>query len=144
METTFEVKIRLKSVIKHTDMGPETTVLHTKGVLYIKGGAYFLRYKEEMEGVGSVDHTVKIKGDEALILRTGAVSMRQPLKVGEALTGSYNSPYGQMETVTTLNRCEAGWQDKSRNGRLLISYDLVLQGQAVGRFTLTFKLEEVQ
>jgi len=144
MEKTLDVKIKLKSVIKHADMGSETAVLHTKGVLYIKEKTHFLRYREEVEGMGSVDHTIKIKEDEALIIRSGAVSMRQPLKIGEGLAGTYTSPYGQMDTVTTLHRCEVDWQDESGMGCLIIGYDLVMQGQAVGRFVLTFTLEEVR
>jgi len=144
METTLAVKVRLKSIMKHADGDSETAVLHTKGVLYIKGKTYFLRYREEVEGLGPVDHTIKIKGDEALILRAGAVSMRQPLKIGKDLAGTYTSPYGQMDTVTTLNRCEVDWNGKNRSGCFIIGYDLAMQGQAVGHFVLTFKLEGVR
>ena len=144
MSSAIKVEIRVKSEIKYVEMPLEQTLLHTKGLLNIKDETYYLRYEEEMEGIGPVHHTIKIKGDEALILRKGSVSMRQPLKIGEALEGTYQSPIGMMQTCTKMNQCGADWKASKGTGYLTLGYHLDLQGQAVGQFKLTFKLREAK
>ncbi|GGH87032.1 uncharacterized beta-barrel protein YwiB (DUF1934 family) [Pullulanibacillus pueri] len=144
MESQITVDIRLKSEMKAADMPLERTLLHTKGLLNIKDDVYYLRYQEEVEGVGSAHHTIKIKGDEALILRRGPVALRQPLKLGESLEGTYKSPVGNMQTVTHMNKCLVNWQGSKKSGYFVLGYQLSMQGQAIGQFTLTFKLREAK
>lgn len=123
------VNVRLLSTIKHTDTAAETLDIQTTGELTIKGEQPYLVY-EELQNEQAVKTTVKLNNDSALILRSGGVKMRLPFVKGELQTGSYDSGYGAMMITTNTKQLQFG------NGNFLVEYELLINEEVVGTYTL--------
>lgn len=128
---SIPVKINVKTTINNE----ETFELVVFGQYYQKNSASFLQYEEAAEE-GTVKTIVKIAGEEALILRSGAVKMRLPFQLHKTLNGSYEMPFGRFET-TTLTR-KMTHDDNSFD----ILYDFTLQGSPAGTYHLEITFQE--
>ncbi|HHY73812.1 MAG TPA: DUF1934 domain-containing protein [Bacillus bacterium] len=140
-----KIPIRLKLVTEIRDGAGRKELLTTKveGTLYSKEDATFLAYKEMMENVGEISNIIKIKTDEVTIIRSGGVSMRHTYKKGATTSGHYQSPYGMMEMVTKTENVDYTYSTKSQKAKLVLSYQLQMQGEWVGRHRLTFLIERL-
>jgi uncharacterized beta-barrel protein YwiB (DUF1934 family) len=125
------VKIKVKTTIDQQDSF-ELTVF---GRYYKKNSAAFLQYEEVTEE-GSVRTIVKVAADEALILRSGAVKMRLPFRLGKKVSGSYEMPFGRFETTTAAKRIEHS------DGAIDILYDFSMQGSQAGTYHLEITFQE--
>ncbi|WP_176222142.1 DUF1934 domain-containing protein [Tuberibacillus sp. Marseille-P3662] len=143
MEDKYDVDIKLNSTIERPDMPREATVSHTQGQLFIKDKTYYLRYTENMEGIGDVSNTIKMDDTEAVVIRKGPVSMRQHLVPGEETQGVYHNPFGQMTMVTNTKQCAILWDSGKAKGHIDLRYHLKIQGEPVGAFKLIFEIQEV-
>ncbi|EKN62973.1 DUF1934 domain-containing protein [Schinkia azotoformans] len=141
-----KIPIRLKLVTEIRDGAgrKELLTIEEEGTLYSKEDATFLAYKEMMENVGQISNVIKVKGDEVLIMRSGGVSMRQTYKKGATTFGSYQSPYGMMEMVAKTENIDFTNRIDSRKAKLILSYQLQMQGEWVGRHRLTFMIEKIE
>lgn len=144
MENQYRVHINLESVVDRPDSPQETTELKTEGQFYIKDEAYYLLYEERMEEGEAVRNTLKVTDREALVIRKGAVSMRQPLVEGEKTKGVYQNPLGNMHIETKTKQADIRWSQETASGQIVLRYDLNMENQPVGRFQLIFNLWEVQ
>lgn len=144
MSGKYDVQIQLKSTIDRADSPEEKTEVKTSGYFYIKNGAYYLKYKEEADAGEKISTTVKVLDDEALIIRSGPISMRQHLVPGEVTEGFYRNPLGDMMMSTKTHRCDAQWKPEEGVGTIKLSYDLDMQQQPIGHFQLIFTIWEVQ
>ncbi|SFB03434.1 DUF1934 domain-containing protein [Bacillus sp. cl95] len=139
---TISVKIHVKTAIHH-EGNEEVYELTTMGRYDKRDEALFLRY-EEIAEEGTIKTIVKISKGEALILRSGAVKMRMPFRIGEACIGSYETPYGTLSTLALANKIDhMDMTDTNRGGHVEIKYDLSIQGETAGTYhlQLTFKEE---
>lgn len=120
---------------------------HLEGQLYEKEDQTYIRYEEEPEGVGKIQNTLKIEAQQAKVIRHGAVTMNHTYQLGKTTTGWYHSPQGplEMETSTTkLQYVPIGEEELSAGkGKFLLSYDLRMNGQAAGSFTLEIRFKRV-
>ncbi|KEF38461.1 hypothetical protein M670_02087 [Schinkia azotoformans MEV2011] len=141
-----KIPIRLKLVTEIRDGAgrKELLTIEEEGTLYSKEDATFLAYKEMMENVGQISNVIKVKGDEVSIMRSGGVSMRQTYKKGATTSGSYQSPYGMMEMVAKTENIDFINRIDSRKAKLILSYQLQMQGEWVGRHRLTFMIEKIE
>lgn len=141
-----KIPIRLKLVTEIRDGAgrKELLTIEEEGTLYSKEDATFLAYKEMMENVGQISNVIKIKGDEVSIMRSGGVSMRQTYKKGAKTSGSYQSPYGMMEMVAKTENIDFTNRTESRKAKLILSYQLQMQGEWVGRHRLTFMIDKIE
>ncbi len=141
-----KIPIRLKLVTEIRDGAgrKELLTIEEEGTLYSKEDATFLAYKEMMENVGQISNIIKIKGDEVSIMRSGGISMRQTYKKGATTSGSYQSPYGMMEMVAKTENIDFTNRTESRKAKLILSYQLQMQDEWVGRHRLTFMIEKIQ
>ncbi|EIJ80269.1 hypothetical protein PB1_07907 [Bacillus methanolicus PB1] len=128
------VKIKIKTEI-HQDGNKETFEFITFGRYYQKGESSFLQYEEVLED-GRINTTVKISGQEVLILRSGAVKMRMRFQEQKTLAGTYETPYGVLQTSASTKRIY------KNTGFLEIVYDLQMQGQDAGTYHMTIRYEE--
>ena len=136
--------IQLKFVTNiHNGSQKENVAFETNGLYYLKGDTTYLSFVENQD-YGSVRTKVKIKDDEVLILRSGAVSMRHVYRNKEVTHGMYQNPAGNFEMVTRTNNIEYKWYNNSNKGKLFLAYSLQLQGESTGNYaiTITFKEEE--
>jgi len=142
---SVKIPIRLKLVTEiRDDAGrKELVTTQAEGTLYSKDDATFLAYKEIMENVEQISNIVKIKNDEVTIMRSGGISMRHTYKKGTITSGAYQSPFGSMEMVTKTENVDFTYPAKSRKAQLILSYQLQMEGQWVGRHRLTFLIEKL-
>lgn len=137
-EVTAAQPITVKTVTEIRHRGDKQMVsVEAKGYLYHKDDAMILTYEEEMPEAGRVKTTVKMKESEVVIIRSGAVSMRQVFRKGASTTGSYRTPYGTMEMETTTENIQSDWRDATEKGKLFLTYLLKIQGEETGRHCVT-------
>ncbi|MDE3840357.1 DUF1934 domain-containing protein [Bacillus methanolicus] len=132
------VKIKIKTEI-HQDGNKETFELITFGRYYQKGESSFLQYEEVLEE-GRINTTVKISGQEVLILRSGAVKMRMRFQEQKTFAGTYETPYGVLQTSASTKRINQSLYNNT--GSLELVYDLQMQGQDSGTYHMTIRYEE--
>lgn len=134
------VKVMLRTTIKN---GTETDTyeLITFGTKFNKGNALYLQYTEEDEN-GKTQTTVKYKEPEALLMRGGAVKMRQVFVPGEAMNGHYESMYGSMPMQTRTQAVRHEWEEEIREGRFVFRYELYMQGDLLGQYEMEIAYRE--
>lgn len=135
------VKIWVKTDVAH-EGEKETFELSLFGRLFQKDGSTFLKY-DEVQDEGVVHTIVKLADANALILRSGALKMRMIFEEGQLLNGSYESQYGTL-LVTTDTKTFTHKTDRTGTGRAELVYKLLMQGDAVGTYTMNihYELEE--
>ncbi|WP_245629830.1 DUF1934 domain-containing protein [Domibacillus robiginosus] len=135
------VKIRVKTNVAH-EGETETFELSLFGRLFKKDGSTFLKY-DEVQDEGVVHTIVKLADASALILRSGALKMRMIFEEGQRLNGSYESQYGTL-LVTTDTQTFTHSTNNAGTGRAELVYNLLMQGDAVGTYTMNihYELEE--
>ncbi|SFG23276.1 DUF1934 domain-containing protein [Sporolactobacillus nakayamae] len=101
------------------------------------GSSLYLVFSAEIADVGPADYTIRVSGKEALIIRKGASPMRQPLMIGQTMTGTYGTQIGHMETKATTEIIDSDTSDDSGVVRLV--YDLSVAGQSVGKVMLDYR-----
>lgn len=131
------VKVQLVSTIRHPNVQEETINIKTKGILTLKGEQYYLVY-EETQNEKTIRTTVKLSGQNALILRSGGVKMRLPLERGEFQIGSYETQYGTM--IITTNTKHLHFEV----GRFQVEYELIINEEVAGTYTLELTYTEAE
>ncbi|RYM05544.1 DUF1934 domain-containing protein [Sporolactobacillus sp. THM7-7] len=102
-------------------------------------GSLYLTFSDYIEEAGEADYTIKIKEDEAMVRRKGALPMRQRLFIGQPMPGTYEAPYGTIVSEATALKIEAFWDRSRRFGEARLVYEMVLGGQYVGQCRLDFR-----
>lgn len=131
------VKVQLVSTIRHPNVQEETINIKTKGILTLRGEQNYLVY-EESQNEKTIRTTVKLSGQNALILRSGGVKMRLPLERGEFQTGSYETQYGTM--IITTNTKHLHFEV----GRFQVKYELIINEEVAGTYTLELTYTEAE
>jgi len=134
------VKVTVTTAI-YSGMEKETFELTTFGRYYKKADSSYLQYEETMEE-GEVRTTVKITGNEVLILRNGAIGMRLHFLLDKKTPGNYKTPYGVLETSALAKRIDANHNEQSQEGHVDLLYDMQIQGSEAGTYHLTIKYKE--
>jgi uncharacterized beta-barrel protein YwiB (DUF1934 family) len=134
--------VKLKFVTEIRDgHRKETVAFDTNGLYYEKGKNRYLTFQEPHEQ-GEVKTIVKMHDDEVLIMRSGVVSMRQVYKKGQWTQGSYQNALGQFSMDTKTDNVLVQWSEKKKKGSLFVTYQLLLQGNEAGRYTITINFKE--
>lgn len=126
------VKLKVKTVVDE-----EEYELTTFGHFFKKGQSAYLKYEESMEE-GAVKTTVKIKENEVLILRSGAVDMRLHFLLDKTTPGTYQTPLGVLATETETKRIMI------EEERIEILYKLSIQGSHAGTYHMNIHYQEVK
>lgn len=136
-----KVTLQLKSRIQHPDIRKaEETTVKTTGLVTVKNHTLYLRYEEQMEEIGTVHHTLKIKPEEVTVLRQGPLSMRMPLALNQEAEGSYQTPFGRMEMMTHAKKLDYKWNEEKETGVIHLVYELTMQGDYVGLCDIRYQL----
>jgi uncharacterized beta-barrel protein YwiB (DUF1934 family) len=140
METQDRVRnvdIQLHSTIRHPGQDQEIHELSLTGQLIEKKGYYYLKYEEQQNG-NSVLTTVKMGTEDALILRSGAVTMRLPFILEGERPGNYGSGPASFNLLVKTTRLEFSEQA----GRFHVTYELHAEGSLLGTYELTITYTE--
>ncbi|WP_409272548.1 DUF1934 domain-containing protein [Neobacillus sp. SCS-31] len=111
------------------------------GFFYKKGSGVYLQYEEILEE-GSIRTILKMDSGEALLLRSGAVKMRMPFRLGEETRGSYNTQYGTLPVAAVTDRLAQAIRENGRGGMFMLKYDLQIAGSPAGTYSLAITFEE--
>ena len=131
------VNIKLVTTIRHPDQESETFELWAQGKQIEKAGKTYLTYEEIQEQVtGNIKTTVKVGQDEALILRSGGLTMRLPFSTSGDQNGSFEGEFGTMLVTTTTHSID------HEDGKFTIEYGLKSGSSHVGDYKLEFTYTE--
>jgi uncharacterized beta-barrel protein YwiB (DUF1934 family) len=142
MSESTPIQLTVLSEIRNgKDDSKETIEVQTSGEYVQKGKTIYIRYKEEHE-LGFVKTTVKIVGNEVVVMRSGAVTMKQRFSEGMLTFTDYSTPFGklQLETKTKSLTIET----HELEGKLVILYDLQIDENEkhVHKLMMTYKEEQ--
>ncbi|HDR4455596.1 hypothetical protein COJ79_19485 [Bacillus thuringiensis] len=121
----------------------ETVAFEENGQYYVKGQGTYVTFQEPNEQ-GEVKTIIKIQDEQVLIMRSGAISMRQTHVKGEWTTGTYTSELGTFALQTKTDNVLFKWSDEKKKGQLFLTYALLLSEQEAGRYTITINLKEAK
>ncbi|HEX7064203.1 MAG TPA: DUF1934 domain-containing protein [Bacillales bacterium] len=141
MSNKIPVVIDLVTEVNN-EAGKETTSNQVNGTILTKENTTYIRYKEEIEDTGSVRNVIKISEEEVTIIRNGAVGMHQRFLEGQTTEGFYDTQFGTMNMETVTKRVDYDWRPREGTGNIELAYQLKLQGNDLGRVTLTFAIKE--
>lgn len=134
-----DVSVKLQSSIQHPGQEKEVHLLETTGRYIKKAQTSYLKYEETTNGE-KIDTTVKIMDGEALILRSGAVSMRLPFVKEHERPGTYgNGPAAFRLNVKTT---ALDFTDKDAGGEFNVNYELHADGALLGTYEITITYSE--
>lgn len=139
-----KVKIKLNSTIHPIDGELESYELWLQGSLIQKSGKTFLRYEEVLDEK-TIQTTVKMDKENALILRSGGVKMRLPFSSIQDEHGHYDTQFGALPIVTKTHQLSHEHHESDLfNGQFNVNYDLIIGGQSVGNYKLEINYSEVR
>ncbi|WP_368658155.1 DUF1934 domain-containing protein [Metabacillus halosaccharovorans] len=139
MSESTPIQIHVLSEIrKEHEQDKETIEMNTTGEQFLKGNTVYLRYDEQHE-LGSVKTTVKIAPEEVMVMRSGAVTMKQWFIQGQKTMTDYATPFGKLQLEINTNSLTI---DKTElEDRLVILYDLQIDENEkhVHKLMITYK-----
>lgn len=139
-ETMNDVKIKLTSSIKPLEGDVETYEMWLHGSFVEKSGTPYLRYEEVQENQ-TIKTTIKLASNRAVIIRNGAVSMRLPLNTEQQEHGQYKNALGSIPIETKTHMVT--FDQLNQSGRFRANYDLLIEGNSVGTYSLEIEYQEV-
>ncbi|WP_338778913.1 DUF1934 family protein [Metabacillus sp. FJAT-52054] len=142
MKEQTPVSLYIHSKIRN-DGETETIEFRSSGSFYIKDSVPYLTYKEEQE-YGTIQTIVKMKPEETIVFRKGAVSMKQRfIKDAETLT-HYKTPLGTLQMTTYTSRVAQIINHESAEGKLEIEYELHMGEGQTHLHTLLIDFKEAK
>jgi uncharacterized beta-barrel protein YwiB (DUF1934 family) len=131
----------LSEIHNGKDDEKETIEVKTTGEYVQKGKTLYIRYEEEHE-LGFVKTTVKIAGNEVVVMRSGAVAMKQRFSEGMVTLTDYSTPFGKLQLETKTKSLTIDTNELE--GKLVILYDLQIDEKEkhVHKLVLTYKEEQ--
>ena len=136
-----EVTIQLNTTISNGETN-ETYELLTFGTMQNKAGTWYLRYDEVQNDLENVHTILKWAPEEVFIMRSGKVKMRQRFIKDLMTVGTYESPYGTMQMLTTTKKLNHAFNEETREGKMILAYDLNMNGNDVGRYKMEINYKE--
>ncbi|WP_180954020.1 DUF1934 domain-containing protein [Bacillus sp. M6-12] len=134
------VAITLKTAI-HNGGETETYELVLSGIQIFKNAAVYLQFEEAGEN-GAIKTIIKYTEDEALLMRSGAVKMRQVFRPGELTNGHYESIYGTLPMVTNTHEMARKISGQDHSEEIIFRYNLEMNGDNLGLYEMSIKYRE--
>lgn len=132
--------IQLKLTARHHVEGNWEETCHSyEGKRVQKASAWYLTYKEQMEGIGEVSTTLKLTDTSITLVRQGGVSTRQQFEKGASTHSTYQSPYGPFAMETHTNKLRIRYEAEVPV-QVEIAYQLWMNEQYAGEHELKIEL----
>lgn len=135
------VQITLHSSIQHPGQKKEQHHLRLTGQLIQKAQTNFLKYEEQLDDL-RVRTTVKMTEDEALIMRSGGVSMRLPFSLEQIRAGQYGNGPAQFNLNVKTASITTKHDEAKGAGSFSVHYELLDNEQSMGTYELTLTYTE--
>ncbi|MFS0564597.1 DUF1934 domain-containing protein [Brevibacillus invocatus] len=133
--------VNIQLTAKHLVEGNQEETVHDyAGKCVKKANAWYLTYREQLEGVGEVATTLRLGEGAVTLIRQGNVSTRQQFEKGKSTHSVYQSPYGpfDMETHTSKLRIQ---YENDRPALVEIAYQLWMSEQYAGEHQLKIRVQ---
>ena len=140
-EIAQTVKIKLLSTIQPIDGQAESYEMWLNGSFVMRAGTPYLRYEEVQEDQ-TIQTTIKLTSERALIMRSGAVKMRLPLNREKQQAGHYHNVFGMIPIETKTHQLQ--FNQQAEKGQFIAQYDLLINGASVGNYKLEIDYQEVK
>ncbi|EJL25525.1 DUF1934 domain-containing protein [Brevibacillus sp. BC25] len=132
--------IQVKLTARHHVEGNWEETTHSyEGKCVQKVSAWYVTYKEQMEGVGEVSTTLKLTDTSITLVRQGGVSTRQQFEKGASTHSTYQSPYGPFAMETHTNKLRIRYEAEVPV-QVEIAYQLWMNEQYAGEHELKIEL----
>ncbi|MVP02534.1 DUF1934 domain-containing protein [Paenibacillus lutrae] len=135
MSNKKNVKVSISSIA-----GEERITQEAHGELYLREDKVYVRYEETSAEMGKTLTMVKIAPGELKIMRSGEVGAEQTFVPGQSRRGWYRAAGGSLpidiHTRTYTRQLVEGI------GRIQWSYDLYVEEEHAGLYTLTLTIQE--
>lgn len=137
MTESTPVQIHVLSEIQN-GQEKETIEMNTTGEYIEKGTYSYLRYEETHE-LGAVKTTVKMNEHEVIVMRSGAITMKQRFIKDTVTLTDYGTPFGKLQLETKTNSLSI--KKAELESRLVILYDLQIDVNEthVHKLVITYK-----
>jgi uncharacterized beta-barrel protein YwiB (DUF1934 family) len=142
MSESTPIQLHVLSEIRNGhDNDKETIEVHTTGEYFLKGKTIYIRYNEEHD-LGFVKTTVKIAENGVVVMRTGAVTMKQRFIESTPTLTDYSTPFGKLQLET--NTESLTFDTHELEGKLVILYDLKIDENEkhVHKLLIAYKEEQ--
>lgn len=134
-----DVKIQLTA--RHLVEGNQEESVHDyAGKCVEKANAWYLTYREQLEGVGEVGTTLKLGKGSVTLIRQGGVSTRQQFEKGKSTHAVYHSPYGPLDMETHTSKLRIQYENDMPTS-VEIAYQLWMSGQYAGEHQLQIRVQ---
>lgn len=134
-----DVSIQLTA--KHLVEGNQEETVHDyAGRCVEKANAWYLTYREQLEGIGEVSTTLKLGKSVVTLIRQGNVSTRQQFEKGKSTHSVYHSPYGPLDMETHTSKLRIQYEN-DRPILVEIAYQLWMSGQYAGEHQLKIRVQ---
>ncbi|SDB86150.1 DUF1934 domain-containing protein [Shouchella lonarensis] len=129
-----KVAISFQATVWQDGAVQATSAFHVDGDLYIKDGCTYLTFKEERaHQEEEIQTTLKWDETTLLLIRRGAVTMRQPFIDGQETCGRYVTAHMSCETKATTEQLAVEVPlSRGEHGHIHVRYGFWLQGQETG------------
>jgi len=132
--------VQIKLTARHRVEGEWDETTHSyEGKCVQKASAWYVTYKEQLEGAGEVSTTLKLTNQAITLIRQGGVSTRQQFEKGLSTQASYQSPYGPFAMETHTNKLRIRYEEEIPVA-VEIAYQLWMNEQYAGEHELTIEL----
>ncbi len=111
------------------------------GQLIEKKGISYLKYEEQQSG-NRILTTVKMGTKDALILRSGAVTMRLPFTTDGERAGTYGSGPATFDLLVKTDRLDFVEEMDGSGGQFNVAYGLHADGSLLGTYKLIITYTE--
>lgn len=128
------VAIRLKTNIREAADIEENEIKAT-GVFFQKGTMDVLNFKDKIEDL-EIPTLVTIQPEKVAIKRSGAVSMHQQFRLGQATENVYKHPHGNIHMETFTNHLSYSTLASGEPAELKLEYTVKLNGTDERKHTL--------
>ncbi len=116
--------------------------LMTFGSIVFKGEDLYIRYAEETVE-GEIRNVIKYSGDQLVVIRSGAINMRQIFKKGEETSTTMRSKLANLHVGAKTDSLRYLEDASERKHLLEFAYALSVQYDTVGYYEISLKAIEV-
>lgn len=139
-----KVGVELRSVID-SQADREMSIIKQSGEYLSNQKVEVIKFKEEREDLGSIDHVVMITPKKVTIRRSGSVHLMQTFEVGKKHLSVYRHPLGSLEIEIDTKQLVHKPLTHDAHGEITIQYTSVINEVEKQHHLITFTyMEEKQ
>lgn len=115
----------------------ESHKITAKGELFQRKGMDVLRFSEESEEEGRVDHLITIYPNRVNVNRKGALQTNQQFILHKTTENKIELPQGNIHLEISTKELSHQWKSADQKGELILHYEALLNGEIKRNHQLT-------